>query len=166
MRHERRGDVLHLKAISGNIVLKVSEPDSGAVSAPGVAQPPEERPAGAEGESDHAAEGLFEEFRRKLEATWWGGIPIEPAELQQRLVHSVAPIYPEVARAAGMEGDVVLRAYVSSDGRVASLKVVSGAPVLARAAVAAVQQWRYKPVLMRGRPVNVVTTLTVAFRLQ
>jgi outer membrane biosynthesis protein TonB len=46
------------------------------------------------------------------------------------------------------------------------LKVLSGPPILARAAIDAVQQWRYQPVRINGRPANVVTTLVVAFRLQ
>ena len=160
------GGVLHLRAVSGNIVLKLSDPDSGGVSAHELPQPWAGRFAGAEGESDREGDSFFSEFRRKIQATWWGGVPIDPAELQRRLVHSVAPVYPEVAREAGIEGDVVLRAYISSDGRVASLKVLSGSAVLARAAIEAVDQWRYQPVVMHGQPINVVTTLTVAFRLQ
>ena len=157
------GGVLHLKAVSGNIVLRLSDPDSGSVSA---SEPPAEPSAAAEVESDRDPDSFFSEVRRRIQARWWGGVPIEPAELQRRLVHSVAPIYPEVARQAGIEGDVVLRAHVSSEGRVESLKVLSGVPVLARAAMEAVEQWRYQPVMEHGQPVSVVTTLTVAFRLK
>jgi TonB family protein len=160
------GGVLYLKALSGNIVLRLGEPDSGRVSGPEPSRPPGWR-AGRDGdESDHEPEGFFNEVRRRIQTSWWGGVPIETSELQKRLAYSVAPVYPEVARQAGMEGDVVLRAYISSDGRVASLKVLSGSPVLARAAIKAVEKWRYQPVLIHGQPVNVVTTLTVAFRLQ
>jgi protein TonB len=160
------GGVLYLKALSGNIVLKLGEPDSGRVSAPEPPRPPEWRARGEGDESDHEPESFFNEVRRRIQTSWWGGVPIETSELQKRLSYSVAPVYPEVARQAGMEGEVVLRAYVSSDGRIASLKVLSGSPVLARAAIEAVEKWRYLPVLIHGQPVNVVTTLTVAFRLQ
>jgi len=160
------GGVLHLKAVSGNIVLKLGEPDSGRISAPEPPRPPEWRTAGEADESDHEPENFFSGVRRRIQTSWWGGVPIETSDLQKRLAYSVSPVYPEVARQAGMEGDVVLRAYVSSDGRVASLKVLSGSPVLARAAIEAVEKWRYQPVLIHGQPVSVVTTLTVAFRMQ
>ena len=159
------GGVLQLKAVSGNIVLKLGEPDAGRVSAPEPPLPPEWRIAGEGDESGHEPESFFNEVRRRIQRSWWGGVPIETSELQKRLAYSVAPVYPEVARQAGMEGDVVLRAYVSSDGRVASMRVLSGSPVLARAAIEAVEKWRYQPVLIHGQPANVVTTLTVAFRL-
>ena len=84
--------------------------------------------------------------------------------MQNHLEHSVAPVYPDVARRAGIEGDVALRVYVSSDGRVTDLKVLDGPPILARAAVEAVQQWQYQALKINGRPANVVTTLIVAFR--
>ena len=86
--------------------------------------------------------------------------------MQKHLEHSAAPAYPDVARKAGVEGDVVLRAYVSSDGRITDLRVLAGPPILARAAIEAVQQWRYEPIKMNGRPASVVTTLTIAFRMR
>ena len=119
-----------------------------------------------EAEDENDASGFIEEVFRRVQESWWGGVPVDSTELQKHLEHSVTPAYPEVARAAGIEGDVVLRAYVSSDGRVTDLRVLAGPPILARAAVEAVQQWRYQPMKMNGRPASVVTTLVVAFRLQ
>ena len=87
------------------------------------------------------------------------------AKCRSHLEHSVAPIYPDVARKAGIEGDVVLRVYVSSDGHVTDIRVLDGPPILARAAAEAVQQWQYQTLVINGRPANVVTTLIVAFRL-
>lgn len=83
----------------------------------------------------------------------------------QSLVHSVAPIYPDDARQARIEGTVVLNIVIGTDGSVESLKVISGPPSLAPAAAAAVRQWRYKPYLMSGKPVQVDTTVNVVFAL-
>jgi TonB family protein len=171
------GEVLQLKAASGNIALKLGEPDgkaSAGMPAPWIqllpGPPPERNWKSHEqdrwnDDSNANGEGFLEEVRRKIEESWWGGVPIDSSELQKHLEQSVPPLYPEVARKAGIEGDVVLRARVSSDGRVTDLKVLAGPPILARAAMDAVQQWRYEPVSINGRPTNVVTTFAVSFRL-
>ena len=70
-----------------------------------------------------------------------------------------------MARRAGIQGDVVLHAIIGTDGRILELRVVSGSPLLVRAAVDAVQQWRYQPTLLDGEPVEVETTITVTFTL-
>jgi len=97
---------------------------------------------------------------------WRGGVRVDPEEEQKRLSHSVAPAYPDIARDAGIEGDVTLRLIIGEDGAVNEIKVLSGEPVLARAASEAVAQWRYAPALLDGWPVSVVTTVTLAFRLR
>jgi protein TonB len=119
----------------------------------------------SDGDDFTDADGFFSEMRRRILESWWGGIPVDAEEMQKHLERSVAPVYPEVARQAGIEGDVVLRVYVSSSGRITGLKVLDGPPILARAAVEAVQQWEYQAPRMNGRPANVVTTLVVSFRL-
>lgn len=80
----------------------------------------------------------------------------------------VQPIYPESARAAGVQGTVLLHAVVSKDGRPLSLQVLNSQvnPDLARAAVEAVSQWRYQPTLLNGEPVEVDTVIQVNFTLQ
>ncbi len=89
------------------------------------------------------------------------------AEAQQKkLVHQVQPVYPDVAKQAGMQGTVVLKVFVGKEGNVQGVKVLSGDSVLAQAAVDAVRQWRYQPTVVDGVPVNVVTTVTVEFRLK
>jgi TonB family protein len=161
------GEVLHLKAVSGNIILKLGEPRAGwntAFHAAWMPADPESTVMQA-WNSDEDEAGFFEEFRRRILESWWGGVPVDADEMQKHLEHSVAPVYPNVARRAGIEGDVALRVYVSSDGRVTDLKVLGGPPILARAAVEAVQQWQYQALQINGRPTNVVTTLIVAFRL-
>jgi TonB family protein len=83
-----------------------------------------------------------------------------------QLVSKVAPTYPEIAQEKGIEGPVLLEAVISTGGNILSLKAVTTAdPDLAAAAMAAVQQWHYQPTLLNGQPVEVVTTITVDFRL-
>lgn len=82
-----------------------------------------------------------------------------------QLTHQVQPQYPVIAKSTGTEGQVVLRAIIDRDGRITSLTVVSGHPMLIAAARSAVQQWRYRPYLLNGQPVEVDTQITVNFRL-
>jgi len=166
------GELFHLKAVSGNIVLRLGDPDTeSSVAFPagwmqgGLTPAVLEPLTSGDGEEFTDADGFFAEMRRRILESWWGGIPVDADEMQKHIERSVAPVYPEVARQAGVEGDVVLRVYVSSSGRVTDLKVLDGPPILARAAVEAVQQWQYQAPRMNGRPANVVTTLVVSFRL-
>ena len=81
------------------------------------------------------------------------------------LIHKMEPSYPPLARAARIQGDVVLSAVISVNGEIENLQLVSGHPMLVPAAIAAVRQWRYKPYLLNGAPVEVETTITVIFSL-
>jgi protein TonB len=81
------------------------------------------------------------------------------------LVHQVKPAYPDLAIQTHTQGDVVLHAIIGRDGTIAGLQVVSGHPLLAPAAVAAVQEWRYRPYTLNGEPVEVETLITVRFVL-
>ena len=81
------------------------------------------------------------------------------------LIQKVEPQYPPLARAARVQGEVVLSAVIDSNGQITNLQLVSGHPMLVPAAIAAVRQWRYKPYLLNGQPVEVETTITVIFSL-
>jgi protein TonB len=81
------------------------------------------------------------------------------------LVQKIEPQYPPLARAARVQGDVVLSAVIDTNGQITNLQLVSGHPMLVPAAIAAVKQWRYKPYLLNGQPVEVETTITVIFSL-
>ncbi|HEV2289340.1 MAG TPA: energy transducer TonB [Candidatus Acidoferrales bacterium] len=81
------------------------------------------------------------------------------------LANRVQPQYPEIARMARISGTVELRAIIGRDGRVRSVEVLSGSPLLAPAAVSAVRQWRYRPTLLDGEAVEVETHVTVRFLL-
>ena len=86
---------------------------------------------------------------------------------QPALLHRVEPIYPDVAVAAGMQGISILETVVDEEGRVTEVRVLrSAGGVLDRAAIAAVRQWRYTPLVLNGIPVKFMLTVTLSFRLQ
>lgn len=84
-----------------------------------------------------------------------------------KLISKANPDYPADAQAEGVEGTVLLKAIVSKDGGLLSIKSISNGvdPRLVRAALAAVPLWRYQPALLNGEPVEVITTIDVTFRL-
>lgn len=81
------------------------------------------------------------------------------------LVHQVKPMYPPLARQARIQGAVVVQAIIGKDGTVENLRLISGHPMLAPAAIEAVRQWRYRPYTLNGMPVEVETEITVNFVL-
>jgi periplasmic protein TonB len=80
-----------------------------------------------------------------------------------KLVSSVMPIYPQVARSAGVGGKVVLQASVDPSGAVVATKVLSGPAMLRQAAVDALRRWKYQPGTLNGTPVAVDITVTMSF---
>ncbi len=101
-------------------------------------------------------------------------IPARPAAVRPLLISHLAeanllrrvhPIYPAIARQAGVQGIVELRAIISKTGIIENLVVVSGHPMLSAAAIEAVKQWRYRPYLLNNEPVEVETEITVNFLL-
>ena len=84
---------------------------------------------------------------------------------QGLLTHKVDPQYPPLAKQAHIQGTVVLHAVIGKDGQVQGLQVVSGHPMLSAAAISAVKQWRYKPYMLNGKPVEIDTNITVNFTL-
>ncbi len=83
-----------------------------------------------------------------------------------RILRRVTPAYPPLARQARISGAVLLKAVIAADGTVEQLEVVSGHPLLIQAALTAVQQWRYRPTLLNGQAVPVLTQIEVRFALQ
>ena len=81
------------------------------------------------------------------------------------LVHKILPTYPPLARAARLQGQVVLQAVISKGGVIVNLRVLSGHPMLVPAAIEAVRQWRYRPYVLNSEPVEVETQITVNFSL-
>jgi periplasmic protein TonB len=84
---------------------------------------------------------------------------------EANLIHDVAPQYPPEAGRARVEGTVVLMAVIGKDGSVQDVRVESGLPLLAQAAIDAVRQWRYRPYLLNGEPVEVDSRITINFTL-
>ena len=95
---------------------------------------------------------------------------LEPVSLseeiaEQLLLEKVQPVYPDRAVKAGLQGPVVLQAWIGRDGRIRDLKLVRGSFLLGQAAYKAVKQWRYKPYLRNGEAVEAQTYVTVDFQL-
>jgi len=82
------------------------------------------------------------------------------------LARQVQPEYPLLARRARIEGTVVLKAIIASNGTVKELNLISGQPLLVEAAMNAVRQWLYKPTYLNGQPVEVITEIDVNFHMQ
>jgi protein TonB len=81
------------------------------------------------------------------------------------LLQKTTPTYPPIAKAARVQGTVVLQATISKTGAIENLKVVSGPAMLQQAALDAVRSWRYRPYLLNNEPVEVETTVNVIFTL-
>lgn len=112
--------------------------------------------------------GLFNEGTQPLPP-----VPAKPTPSHIRLshidegslLHKVQPIYPALARSARIQGVVLLQAMISKEGTIENLRVLSGHPMLTAAAIDAVRQWRYRPYVLNGAPVEVETEITVNFSL-
>jgi protein TonB len=81
------------------------------------------------------------------------------------LIHKVTPVYPQLAQLARQQGTVVMHAIIGRDGGIQQLQVISGPGLLVQAAMDAVRQWRYRPYILNGVPVEVDTQITVNFKL-
>src|SRR5450631_1540952 len=92
-------------------------------------------------------------------------IRVSSGVTQGLVVHRVEPLYPAIAKAAHVQGTVILAAVIGKDGTIQNLHVVSGHPLLQGAAMDAVKQWRYRPYILNGEPVEVDTQVVVNFTL-
>jgi protein TonB len=92
-------------------------------------------------------------------------IPVSSGVVSGLLVHKVQPAYPPLAKQARISGSVILQAVIGKDGSIQNLKAVSGHPMLIQSALDAVRQWKYKPYILNGEPVEVDTQVTVNFTL-
>jgi periplasmic protein TonB len=92
-------------------------------------------------------------------------IRVSQGVLTGNLIHEVKPIYPQIAKAARVQGSVVIQANISKSGTIENLKVVSGHPMLVQSALDAVKQWRYRPYMLNNEAVEVETQITVNFTL-
>jgi len=101
--------------------------------------------------------------------------PLSPPPPQQILVETnlqaanlikkVVPVYPGLAKSAGIQGIVKFTAVIGKDGKIQNLKVISGPTPLVEAASDAVKRWVYRPTLLNGQPVEVITQINVNFTI-
>jgi protein TonB len=132
----------------------LGDPITGLLSTPGVTgggvHPPETHPIAPDNEKP-----LVKTERRKV------------SEMQQmaQLITRVEPRYPPLAIQIHREGRVELHAIISITGTIESLEVISGDPFFIQSALAAVREWRYRPTILNGRPIEVDTRITVIYTL-
>lgn len=94
-----------------------------------------------------------------------GPIRVSGGVAEGRLTVPIQPVYPAIAREIRLQGTVVVEATISTTGRIENTRVMSGPPLLAQAALNAIQQARYRPFLLNGQPIEVETTIRVVFTL-
>lgn len=94
-----------------------------------------------------------------------GPLPIGGSVAEANLIRRVVPVYPPLAKAARIQGTVEFTAVISKEGTIENLQLVHGHPLLVQSARDAVLQWRYRPTLLNGQPVEVVTDIVVKFML-
>jgi protein TonB len=92
-------------------------------------------------------------------------IRVSQGVTQGMVLRKIEPAYPKLALSARVTGVVLLKAIISKEGEIKELQVVSGHPILVPAAIDAVKQWRYRPYLLNGEPVEVETNITVTFQI-
>jgi TonB family protein len=115
-----------------------------------------------------ASDGVYKEAANSAPANpvKSGRIRVSSEVQALRLIIRAAPQYPELARQARIQGTVRMRAIVAKDGTVEQLDVISGPPMLVRAAIDAAKDWRYAPTVIGGNPVEVETIIEVNFSLK
>ena len=94
-----------------------------------------------------------------------GAVKVEGELKPPKLIKKVNPVYPEEARKARVEGVVILEARIDTAGKVSDVMVLRSVPQLDQAAVEAIKKWVYEPMLIKGKPVEAVFTVTVRFAL-
>jgi periplasmic protein TonB len=94
-----------------------------------------------------------------------GPLRISQGVAEGRLIVPIRPVYPTIALQMRLQGTVVVEAIISKEGTIENLRVVSGSPILANAALPAIRAARYRPYLLNGSPVEVETTIDVIFSL-
>ncbi|HUS19160.1 MAG TPA: energy transducer TonB [Terriglobales bacterium] len=92
-------------------------------------------------------------------------VRVSQGVLQGNAISQPKPQYPMIAKNARISGAVVLAATISKNGNIENLRLISGPPMLVNSAMEAVKQWRYKPYMLNGEPVEVETSITVNFTL-
>lgn len=130
-----------------------------------VIEPAEPTLALMEGATPDAKTDWLESWIDRFEVALTGGLREDTEDFQKRLVFSPHPSYPALAQRAGIQGIVRLQVRATKDGRIEVQKLLEGEPVLADAAIVAVKQWRAKPASIKGKQIEVVSTVSFNFQL-
>jgi len=117
------------------------------------------------GSSNGVMGSIFGDNKMKVQVAPPKKITISGGVMAGNLILKVTPIYPPIAKAARVQGTVVLQATISKTGSIENLRVVGGPQMLQQAALDAVKSWRYRPYLLSGEPVEVETQVNVVFTL-
>ena len=107
----------------------------------------------------------LENWINSLELTFFRRVTQDPDDFLKRLTYRPSPSYPALAQRAGIHGFVTLQVKLTKEGRVEVQKVLEGEPALADAAIDAVQRWRAKPLRLKGKPCEVISTVKFDFQL-
>jgi protein TonB len=155
------------------------EPKKPALGEVHLASPKMNRPAGqsdgvdaptiSTGNTDANANGMDSGFaagNRKQPAAPEAPLPIGGDVKSAKLITQVAPVYPALARNQHVSGDVRIDALIDANGRVTTMKVISGPTLLHQAAMDSLRQWKYQPATLDGKSVPMHLTVTLQFRLQ
>src|SRR5437660_8728340 len=126
--------------------------------------PPLPSPLAVGSANDKTLSGLMSSASTSVPKPALATVRISQGVSQGLLIKRVQPKYPPAALAVRAQGAVQIEATINKEGNVTNLKVLSGDPVLARAALEAVRQWRYKPYYLDGEPVEIQTQITVNFK--
>jgi periplasmic protein TonB len=132
------------------------------------AQEPEQAPEAtsiATGTSNGALSGLVNTNAINAQKAPQQTLRISQGVSEGLIIRKVQPVYPEQARQMRLEGKIELQANISQSGSISGVKQLSGDPILGRAAIDAVRQWKYKPYYLNGAPIEIQTQITVNFKL-
>jgi TonB family protein len=145
---------------------EVSDPAPANPAAQDPVQPPTPGSLGvATNGNDQALSGIIGTTTTNLPRQAPQQLKISQGVSQGLLVKTVDPVYPQQARQMRLQGAVELLANVGKDGNITAVKLISGDSILARAAIDAVKQWKYKPYYLDDQPVEIQTQITVKFKL-
>jgi TonB family protein len=133
---------------------------------PAVEPVPPNPPAQVQPEPPKNIGDLVEDWLNDLERRFRGSVSEDPDDFLKRITYRPAPSYPALAQRAGIHGFVTLQVKVTKDGRVEVQKVLEGEPALADAAIDAVKRWRGKPKEVKGKQVEVISTVKFDFQLR
>lgn len=152
------------KKIAPAIVVKTATPKKNQAAGDDAA-PQVPSPLAMVSDSDKKLSGLVSSVPTAMPTATLSTVKISQGVSQGLLIKRIQPRYPQNALSMRIQGAVQMEATINKEGSIANLKVVSGDPVLARAATEAVRQWRYKPYYLNGEPVEIQTQITVNFKL-